>query len=87
MIQNISNIHYIRDTRTMLNGNVISWKNNYYQILEKDKSIKQIFKGTEIEVYQNILANVIQVKYYNVFYETIQIEAHEQDPVKENKWK
>ena len=40
----LSNILCIRDTRTILNGNMISWNNNYYQILEKDKSIKQIFK-------------------------------------------
>lgn len=83
----LSNILCIRDTRTMLNGNVISWKNNYYQILEKEKSIKQIFKGTEIEVYQNVLTNVIRVKYYNVFYETIQIEGHKQDPVKREQMK
>lgn len=36
----LSNILCIRDTRTILNGNMISWNNHYYQILNKDNSIK-----------------------------------------------
>lgn len=78
----LSNILCIRDKRTMLNGNVISWNNNYYQILDKDGSIKHIFKGTKLEVYQNVLTKTIRVKYYNTFYETRQIEGHKQDPIK-----
>lgn len=78
----LSHILCIRDKRTMLNGNVISWNNNYYQILDKDGFIKQIFKGTELEIYQNVLTKIVRVKYYNTFYETKQIEGHRQDPVK-----
>ena len=78
----LSNILCIRDKRTILNGNMISWNNNYYQILDKDNSIKQIYKGTEITVYQNVLTKVVRVKYYNIFYETKQVEGHRQDPVK-----
>ncbi len=78
----LSNILCIRSVRTILNGNMISWNNNYYQILYKDSSIKQIFKGTEIEVYENVLTKIIRVKYYNNFYETKQIEGHRKDPVK-----
>ena len=51
----LSNILCIRDKRTILNGNMISWNNNYYQILDKDNSIKQIYKGTEIQVFENVL--------------------------------
>ena len=64
---------------------MISWNNNYYQILDKDNSIKQIYKGTEITVYQNVLTKVIRVKYYNIFYETKQVEGHRQDPVKKEQ--
>lgn len=78
----LSNILCIRDTRTILNGNMISWNNNYYQILDKDNSIKQIYKGTEIQVFENVLTKVVRVKYYNVFYNTKQIEGHRQDPIK-----
>ena len=61
---------------------MISWNNNYYQILDKDNSVKQIYKGTKIKVYENVLTKVVKIKYYNVFYETKQIEGHRQDPVK-----
>ena len=61
---------------------MISWNNNYYQVLNKDNSIKQIYKGTEVQVFENVLTKVIKVKYYNTFYDTKQIEGHRQDPVK-----
>ena len=78
----LSNILCIRDTRTILNGNMISWNNNYYQVLDKDNSIKQIYKGTEIQVFENVLTKVVRIKYYNNFYETKQIEGHRQDQIK-----
>ena len=76
------NILCIRDKRIILSGNMISWNNNYYQILDKDCSIKQIYKGTEIQVFENVLTKIIRVKYYGIFYDTKQIEGHRQDPVK-----
>ena len=78
----LSNILCVREDRKMLDGNIISWKNNYYQIINEDGSIKQIFKGTKLLVYQNVLTKVVKVKYYNHFFNTIQIEGHRQDPVK-----
>lgn len=78
----LSNILCIRDKRTILNGNMISWNNNYYQVLDRDNSVKQIYKGTEVKVFENVLTKVVRVKYYNVFYETKQIEGHRQDPIK-----
>ena len=78
----LSNILCIRDTRKILNGNMISWNNNYYQTLDKDKSIKQIYKGTEIQVFENVLTKIVKIKYYNNFYDTIKIEGHRQDPNK-----
>lgn len=80
--KDLSNILCIRNTRTILNGNMISWNNNYYQVLDKDNSVKQIYKGTEIQVFENVLTKVVKVKYYNIFYNTKQIEGHRQDPVK-----
>ena len=78
----LSNILCIRDKRTILSGNMFSWKNNYYQILEQDNSIKLIYKGTEIHVFENVLTRKVKVKYYNIFYETKKIEGHRQDPEK-----
>lgn len=78
----LSNILCIRDTRTILNVNTISWNNNYYQILDKDNSIKQIYKGTEVKVFENVLIKKVKIKYYNIFYNTNQIEGHFKDSVK-----
>ena len=78
----LSNILCIRDKRLILNGNMISWNNNYYQILDKDNSIKQFYKGTEIQVFENVLTKTVRVKYYNNFYETRKIEGHRQNPIK-----
>ena len=61
---------------------MISWNNNYYQILDKDNSVKQIYKGTEIQVFENVLTKVVRIKYYNIFYKTKKIEGHRQDPIK-----
>ena len=83
----LSNILCIRDTRTILNGNMISWNNHYYQILNKDNSIKQIYKGTEVQVFENVLTNAVRVKYYNIFYDTKQIEGHRQDQAKREQMK
>ena len=83
----LSNILCIRDTRTILNGNMISWNNNYYQVLDKDNSIKQIYKGTEIKVFENVLTKVVRIKYYNNFYETKKIEGHRQDLIKREQMK
>ena len=81
----LSNILCIREERKMLDGNVISWKNNYYQVINEDNSIKQIFKGTSLMIYQNVLTKIVKVKYYNHFYNTVQIEGHRQDPIKREK--
>ena len=78
----LSNILCIRDKRTILSGNMFSWRNNYYQILEQDNSIKLIYKGTEMHVFENVLTRKVKVKYYNIFYETKKIEGHRQVPEK-----
>ena len=83
----LSNILCIRNTRTILNGNMISWKNNYYQILDKDNYIKKIYKGTKIEVYENVLTKIVKIKYYNIFYNTKLIEGHLQDSTKKEQMK
>ena len=66
---------------------MISWYNHYYQVLDKDNCVKRIYKGTEIQVFENVLTKVVRVKYYNIFYETKQIQGHRQDPVKREQLK
>ena len=50
--------------------------------MDKDNSIKQIYKGTEIQVFENVLTKIVRVKYHNIFYDTKQIEGHRRDPEK-----
>ena len=44
--------------------------------MNQDNYIKLIYKGIEVQVFENILTKVVRVKYYNIFYETKQIEGH-----------
>lgn len=83
----LSNILCIREERKMLSGNVISYKNNYYRILDEKGNDKQIFKGTSLLVYENVITEVVRVKYYGKFYNTLQIEGHLQDPEKRKQRK
>lgn len=83
----LSNILCVRDGRTMLNGCVFLWKNNYYQVLDKDNNIKQIFKGSKLQIYHNILTDIIKVKYYKIFYNVKQIEGHYYNPEKREQIK
>ena len=82
---NLSNILCIREPRIILSGNMISWNNNYYQILDNDNTVKQIYKGMEIQVFENVLTKTIKVKYYNIFYNTKKIEGHRKDPLKKEQ--
>lgn len=68
----------------MLNGNVISFKNNYYKILNEDKTI---YKGTSLMIYQNILTKIIKAKYKNKFYDTELVPGHRIDPEKKEQIK
>ena len=80
----LSNILCIRVERKMLNGNVVSYKNNYYKIINNDKPI---YKGTSLMVYQNVLTKVIKVKYKNKFYDVEQVPGHIIDPEKRERKK
>jgi hypothetical protein len=68
-----TNLEYIlctRDERTMLDGCVFSYKGHYYSVILKDNEIKQIYKGTKIKIYENVLNHKIFAKYYDKFYNT-----------------
>ena len=72
-----TNLEYIlctRYERTMLDGCVISYNGHYYKVITNNNELKPIFKGTKVDVYENILSHKIYVKYYNKFYNTKIIE-------------
>ena len=79
--QDLSLIFTIRDTRTILSGNCISWNNNYYVITKNDDNYP-MYKGTTVEIFQNIFDKNVYVKYRDKIYTTKQIEGHFQDPKK-----
>ena len=69
-----TNLEYIfcsRFERTILDGCVFSYKKHYYKVLADGSDLKQIFRGSKITVFENILNHNIYVKYYNKFYNTI----------------
>ena len=83
----LSNIICIREERKILNGNVISYSNEYYKIIDTDDSVKTFYKGTNLTVYKNILTKVIKVKYRNKFYNTIKVPGHRINPEKREQIK
>ena len=44
----------IKEERTILNGNMISYKNNYYISLTDDGNDFIFYKGTKVEVWQDV---------------------------------
>lgn len=71
----------------MLNGNVVSYKNNYYKIDDNTHPDKPIYKGTILMVYENVLTRIIKIKYRNKFYNTILVPGHKIDPEKRKQLK
>ena len=79
--QDLTLIFTIRDTRTILNGNCVFWNNNFYVITRNDENYP-MYKGTTVEILQNIFDKNVYVKYRNKIYKTKKIEGHFQDPEK-----
>lgn len=69
-------INIIAANTPQAKGKVEKWNNTIQNRLIND------IKGTEVQVFENVLTKVVRVKYYNIFYDTKQIEGHRQDPVK-----
>lgn len=72
----ILGINIIAANTPQAKGKVEKWNNTIQNRLIND------IKGTEVQVFENVLTKVVRVKYYNIFYDTKQIEGHRQDPVK-----
>ena len=77
-----SNILCIKEKRKILAGCVFSYSNNYYQLLDENGVIVEIFKGTDITVMEDIFDHTIRAEYRKKVYSTRQIAGHRQDPLK-----
>ena len=68
----------VKDTRTILNGNSISINNNYYVPIDKDNNHVPFYKGSLVDVWENIFDHEIKIFKNNILYKTKQIEGHRQ---------
>jgi len=66
-----------KEDRKILNGNVISWKNCYYQIINEDGHNYPMFKGTNVKVLIDIFkSEKVRIEYKNKIFNTKRIENH-----------
>ena len=73
----------IKEERTILNGNMISYKNNYYISLTDDGNDFIFYKGTKVEVWQDVFdTGLIRIYKDKKVYNTRKVEGHRQDPIK-----
>ena len=79
----LTKIMCIKEERIILNGNMISYKNNYYIPITNDGNDFIFYKGTKVEVWQDIFnTTLIRICKDKKVYNTRKIEGHRQDPIK-----
>ena len=66
----------IKHNRTILNGNSISINNNYYIPIDQDTNPVPMYKGSIVEVLENIFDHSIKIFKNNILYHTKQIKGH-----------
>ena len=79
--QDINSYFCIRVKRQILNGNVISYNDIYYKLVNKNGEVVHLYKGTNVEVRENIFTKEITVKYDKAIYKTILIEKRNRNRV------
>ena len=81
--KDLSTIFCIKDTRTILNGNMISVNNEYYIPIDEFGNDYVFYKGTKVEVWQDVFnPKLVRIFKNNKIYGTRHIEGHRQDPIK-----
>ena len=79
----LSKIFCIKCERKILNGNMISIKNEYYIPIDENGNDYVFYKGTTVEVWQDVFnPNLVRIFKNNKIYGTRHIEGHRNDPVK-----
>ncbi len=81
--KDLSTIFCIKDTRNILNGNMISINNEYYIPIDDNGNDYVFYKGTKVEVWQDVFnPKLVRIFKNNKIYGTRHIEGHRKDPVK-----
>lgn len=79
----LTKIMYLKEERTILNGNMISYKNHYYIPINEDGTDYIFYKGTKVEVWEDIFDNkIIKIFKNKNIYNTRLIEGHRINPEK-----
>ena len=81
----LSTIMCIKVDRKILNGNMISINNNYYIPINSDGSDFVFYKGTTVEVWQDVFTNDIRIFKNNKIYNTRKVEGHRVDMKKKEQ--
>lgn len=82
----LTKIMCIKEERIILNGNMISYKNNYYIPITNDGNDFIFYKGTKVEVWHDVFnTTLIRICKNKKIYDTRKIEGHRQDPIKREK--
>ena len=82
----LSKIFCIKDKRKILNGNMISINNQYYVPIDDNGSDYTFYKGTTVEVWQDVFnPKLIRIFKNNKLYGTRHIEGHRSDPIKKEQ--
>lgn len=78
----LTKIMCIKEERFILNGNMISYKNNYYVPINDEQDNFVFYKGTKVEVWSDIFTGAVRIYKNNKIYNTKQVEGHFKDPIK-----
>lgn len=82
----LTTIMCLKEERTILNGNMISYGNHYYIPINDDGTDYIFYKGTKVEVWQDVFDKKIVKLYKNKkIYNTRLIEGHRIDPKKKEQ--
>ena len=81
----LSTIMCIKVDRKILNGNMISINNNYYIPINSDGSDFVFYKGTTVEVWQDIFTSNVRIFKNNKIYNTRRVEGHRIDMKKKEQ--
>lgn len=78
----LTKIMCIKEERTILNGNMISFGNHYYIPINSDGTDYVFYKGTKVEVWADVFKPIVRIYKNNKLYDTRIIEGHRKDPIK-----
>ena len=75
----LTKIMCIKDSRTILNGNMVSVSNRYYIPIDKNGDDFIFYKGTDVVVWKDVFNGNVRILKNNIIYNTRAIEGHYQD--------